>query len=241
MTVRFFLEVMEELRKSSLFVLPSVTAKNGDMEGIPVSIMEAMTVGLPAISTRHGGIPELVKDGIEGYLVDEKDVSMLKEKIEKVMNANNDEICKYARKKIFEEFNLQKQIEKLERVYSILIQKTKDVDMKKELKKILCYQVDRKSETVKFESDKIYKVAINSYRGNGGGGHLVKGAGIPKSDLSKRILISTEKDLRYYMMKWIEEQKSVSPVQIINWSIIPEEIVEKAKKRDYKLMFGSNN
>ncbi|MDX1700420.1 MAG: 5'-nucleotidase C-terminal domain-containing protein, partial [Melioribacteraceae bacterium] len=101
--------------------------------------------------------------------------------------------------------------------------------------------ITKLDDGTKFDLGRMYKVAINSYRGNGGGGHLVKGSKIPKNDLSKRILVSTEKDLRYYMMKWIEEQKTVSPVQIINWSIIPEAIVDKAKKRDYRLMFESKN
>lgn len=89
-----------------------------------------------------------------------------------------------------------------------------------------------------FDSDKKYKVAINSYRGNGGGGHLVKGANIPKSELTKRVITSTEKDLRYYMMKWIERNKNVVPEEDLNWKVVPEEMVRKAKERDYKLMFG---
>ncbi len=91
-----------------------------------------------------------------------------------------------------------------------------------------------------FEYDKNYTVAINSYRGNGGGGHLVKGAGIEKDKLTERVKSSTEKDLRYYMMKWIEKQEVVSPVEDVNWTIEPKELVEAAKKRDYKLMFGIN-
>ena len=84
-----------------------------------------------------------------------------------------------------------------------------------------------------------YKVAVNSYRGNGGGGHLVSGAGINKEDLSKRIINSTEKDLRYYMMKWIEEKGTVTPVESKNWKVVPEEWYQKAVKRDYDLMFNN--
>jgi len=65
--------VMEEMRRADVFVLHSVTAKNGDMEGVPVSIMEASATGLPVVSTRHSGIPELVLDGISGLLTDEAD------------------------------------------------------------------------------------------------------------------------------------------------------------------------
>ena len=91
-----------------------------------------------------------------------------------------------------------------------------------------------------FDSNRNYKVAINSYRGNGGGGHLVKGANIPKSELTKRVITSTEKDLRYYMMKWIERNKNVVPEENLNWKVVPEEMARKAKERDYKLMFGTN-
>ncbi|MDY6800381.1 MAG: 5'-nucleotidase C-terminal domain-containing protein [Bacteroidota bacterium] len=87
-----------------------------------------------------------------------------------------------------------------------------------------------------FYTDSIYKVAINSYRGNGGGGHLVKGAGISEEELSTRRLSSTDKDIRFYMMKWIEEQQNVHPEARNEWSIYPEDWWRKAKKRDYKLL-----
>ncbi|QQS36228.1 MAG: bifunctional metallophosphatase/5'-nucleotidase [Ignavibacteriales bacterium] len=93
------------------------------------------------------------------------------------------------------------------------------------------------SDGSSFDENKIYKAAINSYRGNGGGGHLTSGAKIPKEELSKRIITSTEKDLRYYMMKWIENKKIVSPSKTGNWKFIPEEIVAPAIERDYKLLF----
>lgn len=91
-----------------------------------------------------------------------------------------------------------------------------------------------------FDFERKYKVAINSYRGNGGGGHLVNGAGITKAELSNRILRSTEKDLRYYMMKWIEEQKIISPLEVVNWKILPEDWFNIAKEKDYKLLFRTH-
>ncbi len=90
-----------------------------------------------------------------------------------------------------------------------------------------------------FEPEAIYKVALNSYRGNGGGGHLTLGAGIEEADLHSRIAYSSEKDLRYYIMKWIEEKKTVNPVVIGNWDIVPKEWYEKGKERDSKILFGS--
>lgn len=73
-----------------------------------------------------------------------------------------------------------------------------------------------------FEMDKQYRVAVNSYRGNGGGDLLTKGAGIPKAELAKRIVFSTDKDLRYYLMKRIEEVKVLNPAPLNQWRFIPE-------------------
>ena len=89
-----------------------------------------------------------------------------------------------------------------------------------------------------FDYDKVYKVALNSYRGNGGGDLLTKGAGIPKEDLAKRIVFSTDKDLRYYLMKHIEQVKVLNPVVLNQWKFIPEEWVKDASKRDFQLLFG---
>lgn len=91
-----------------------------------------------------------------------------------------------------------------------------------------------------FRMDKMYKVAVNSYRGNGGGDLLTKGAGIPKQDLAKRIVFATEKDLRYYLMKRIEEVKILDPRPLNQWKFIPEKWVEPATKRDYRLLFGED-
>lgn len=67
------------LGQSDVFLLPSHTASNGDQEGIPVSLMEAMASGVPVISTVHSGIPELVESGRSGLLVAEKDIDALSE------------------------------------------------------------------------------------------------------------------------------------------------------------------
>ncbi|RUR54374.1 colanic acid biosynthesis glycosyltransferase WcaL [Vreelandella populi] len=74
-------EVQKLLADADIFILPSVKAKNGDQEGIPVSLMEAMASGMPVLSTLHSGIPELVDNGVSGYLVPERNVTELAEKI----------------------------------------------------------------------------------------------------------------------------------------------------------------
>ena len=85
--------------------------------------------------------------------------------------------------------------------------------------------------------DKTYKVAINSYRGNGGGELLTRGAGIPQDQLHARIVFSTDKDLRFYLMEYIRKQGTLSPKALNQWRFIPDEWVKQAAKRDYDLLF----
>lgn len=88
-----------------------------------------------------------------------------------------------------------------------------------------------------FDLRKTYTVAINSYQANGGGGLLTLGAKIPKAEINSRIVTSTPKDLRYYLMKWIEDKKTVSPKAFNNWSVIPTDWWQKGKAKDTKLLF----
>ena len=88
-----------------------------------------------------------------------------------------------------------------------------------------------------FKMDHIYKVALNSYRGNGGGELLTKGSGIPQEKLKERIVFSTDKDLRYYLMQYIEKKGTSDPKALNQWKFIPEEWAQPAAKRDYELLF----
>jgi len=88
----------------------------------------------------------------------------------------------------------------------------------------------------KFYMDSTYQVAINSYRGNGGGGHLTEGVGLDKNELVKRRISSTEKDLRFYMMRWIEQKEHVNPKSLNEWKVMPEDWWKQAKERDEKLL-----
>jgi colanic acid/amylovoran biosynthesis glycosyltransferase len=69
--------VAEELERAHIFVLPSRTARSGDMEGVPVALMEAMAQGLPVLATHHSGTPELVEHGVSGLLCHEGDRAAL--------------------------------------------------------------------------------------------------------------------------------------------------------------------
>ena len=74
-------EVIAQLDASHVLIAPSITADNGDQEGIPNVLKEAMAVGLPVIGTLHGGIPELIEHNKSGFLIAEKDVDALADSI----------------------------------------------------------------------------------------------------------------------------------------------------------------
>lgn len=89
-----------------------------------------------------------------------------------------------------------------------------------------------------FELTASYSVAINSYRASGGGGHLTKGAGIPDSELESIMLTSTIKDLRFYLIKMIEEQGTINPEPLGNWKVIPEAWAEAGRETDFPMLYG---
>lgn len=66
-------QTLELLATHDVLLCPSRTATDGDQEGIPVVLMEAMATGMPVVATRHSGIPELVEHGRSGLLADERD------------------------------------------------------------------------------------------------------------------------------------------------------------------------
>jgi len=96
------------------------------------------------------------------------------------------------------------------------------------------------SDGTPFDLNKKYTVTLNSYRGNGGGNHLVAGSKIRQELLADRIIHTTEKDLRYHMMEWLKQKGDITPKTNNNWKIIPEDWVNQAKPKDYNLLFGEN-
>lgn len=99
-------------------------------------------------------------------------------------------------------------------------------------------RIERMADGTPFDLNKTYEVAVNSYRGNGGGELLTQGAGIPQEELKTRIVRSTDKDLRYYLMQYIERVGTVDPKPLDQWRLLPEAWTAPAARRDYKLLFG---
>ena len=92
-----------------------------------------------------------------------------------------------------------------------------------------------------FDESKWYKVAINSYRGNGGGELLTLGAGIPHDSLESRVIWRSEKDQRYYLMKEIEKTGVIDAKPNNNWKFVPEEWTKPAAERDKAILFNKSN
>lgn len=112
-------EVQALYGKADVFALASIYASNGDLDGIPVALMEAMAAGVPCVSTRVSGIPELISSPAEGILVEEKDPKALADAIELLLRdeALRERIARAARAKVEREFNIEKSAAQLARLF----------------------------------------------------------------------------------------------------------------------------
>jgi glycosyltransferase involved in cell wall biosynthesis len=98
--------VADVLAAADVFALPSVIAPDGDMEGIPNALIEAMAAGLPAVSTRQSGVPELIEDGRTGYLAEPGDVDGLRAALVRALSEPDPEARARAARAVVEaEFN----------------------------------------------------------------------------------------------------------------------------------------
>jgi glycosyltransferase involved in cell wall biosynthesis len=111
-------EAKKLLEEADVFIHHSITPDDGDEEGIPNAIIEAMAMKLPIISTYHAGIPELVSDGINGYLIKEKDIENYALRMNDILNWNKLDIN---REIVIQEFEINYHIKKLEKFYLKMI------------------------------------------------------------------------------------------------------------------------
>lgn len=116
-------EILNVLKDSDILLAPSVTSKESDQEGIPVVLMEAMAMGLPVISTYHSGIPELVQDGVSGFLAPEGNVTILTDKLRQCIEDRGlwPSIGNEGRKMIIREYNINNLNDRLVGMYQQLI------------------------------------------------------------------------------------------------------------------------
>lgn len=115
----------ESLANAVAFVQHSVIAENGDSEGTPLAVLESSAAGLPVISTKHAGIPDVIIDGETGFLVDEHDVDGMSKAMMKIL-ADNDSARKMGeagKQRIKKNFSMEKYIAKLTEEISRTIDK----------------------------------------------------------------------------------------------------------------------
>lgn len=117
-------QISRELRDAHLFCLASETSQDGDVEGIPNALKEAMASGLPVVSTFHGGIPELLEHKKTGYLVPEKDDLKLAQGLKFFLDHPRvwERCTRSARQVIDDKFDLLKQIQVQQQLYRIVLE-----------------------------------------------------------------------------------------------------------------------
>ncbi|NJL40023.1 MAG: colanic acid biosynthesis glycosyltransferase WcaL [Leptolyngbyaceae cyanobacterium SM1_4_3] len=102
-------DLIELLDRSHILLAPSVTSSDGNQEGIPVALMEAMSRGLPVISSLHSGIPELIENGKSGFLIPERDVDGLAAKLDHLIHHPEiwSDLGKAGRTQVEQHFNIK--------------------------------------------------------------------------------------------------------------------------------------
>ena len=114
------LEIIKELEKSDIFVHHSLTSADGDQEGIPNAILEAMAMQMPILSTYHSGIPEAVIHNENGLLCNENDIETFSRQMQEICNWK---LLPKNRTRIVEQFSIDKHIKKLINFYDNIAKK----------------------------------------------------------------------------------------------------------------------
>lgn len=112
-------DVMMTMRNAAMLALPSVTANSGDAEGLGMVLIEAAAFGVPVIGTQHGGIPEAIIDSQTGFIVAERDIDSLAEKIYILLADQEQRFIMGDKARAFCEshFDIRRQTQKLEAIY----------------------------------------------------------------------------------------------------------------------------
>ena len=118
-------EVRAWMRRARVLAVPSVTARSGETEGLPISLVEGLASGLPVVASRHAGIPEAIDDGSSGFLVAERNTSALAGRLLQILtdDARWKHMSAAARLTAERRFDLRAQTTALEEIYAETIQK----------------------------------------------------------------------------------------------------------------------
>lgn len=111
-------EVAALLERADLFVLPSIVAADGQMEGLPVALIEALACGLPAVSTRLSGIPELIHDGETGVLAEPADAGDLARVLARLLGGRPELDLGAGRRLVEREFDVDRSAARLRQLFT---------------------------------------------------------------------------------------------------------------------------
>jgi colanic acid/amylovoran biosynthesis glycosyltransferase len=116
-------EVFDLMSRADILLVPSITGRLGDQEATPLVIQECLAIGTPVIATNHGGISELISDGETGFLIPEKDVSALMEKITHVLThpSDLDDVRARGRAAIEKHYDIDRQNDRILDIYRSLV------------------------------------------------------------------------------------------------------------------------
>ena len=116
-------DTIAHIKSCAVVAVPSVTARSGDSEGLPIVTLETAALGVPIVATDSGGISEAIIDGKTGYIVSERDVPMLSDRLGRLLNdpAEARAMGLLARHHAEQNFNIARQSEKLEKIYDDLL------------------------------------------------------------------------------------------------------------------------
>jgi colanic acid/amylovoran biosynthesis glycosyltransferase len=115
-------QVRNELDAADVFVLNSRVDSKGTTEGLPIGMLEAMATGMPVITTNHAGIPEVISNGFNGFLIEEKNITALSDTMKKCCDRKqNDQLGRNAYETVRQRFSTEENGKELRKIYHTIL------------------------------------------------------------------------------------------------------------------------